>query len=69
MVMFSSCKCGADLLADYPVCSTCAKSAHFPHRSDCRCDACAEAPEAEIVRVFGDEPPLLADLLSERRAA
>jgi len=67
--MYSSCKCSNDLLTDYPVCAECAKTAHFPHRAVCLCNACTEAPVAEIVRVFADEPPLMADLLSERRAA
>jgi predicted amidophosphoribosyltransferase len=59
--------CGADVLTDYPVCSYCAKTCHFPHRF-CLCDACVEQ-RANDVRVFGDEPPLLADILDERIAA
>ena len=36
-------KCGSDnLTTDYPVCPTCAATAHFTYRNDCRCDECAE---------------------------
>jgi predicted amidophosphoribosyltransferase len=60
-------KCDADCAVDYPVCAPCAHMIHFTHRA-CLCDACAEE-RADDVRVFGDDVPLLADILDERIAA
>ena len=40
-------RCGDDNLTDYPVCPSCARVSHFPHRADCvhcnqECQECGE---------------------------
>ena len=46
--------CGHENLTDYPVCSTCAKVLHFPHRKHCVHCHTVHAPTLRMFREWVD---------------